>query len=304
MFKFLKRFQMPTLEKVVQEWLEINYADNAEKTRFDTRRRFERYVLPELGTKKINRITTDDIVCILKNYEQAAPRSVNRLFQQLVSVFDFADAKTGFALENPVKGSLKAVLRKQKSGEFNFIKPADMADFFRSLHRQKMKNDARAALLLLIFTALRRQEVCNAHWSEMDLDNAIWTIPANRMKTRHEHTVILSKPMVKMLRHLQLNTRGDAVFNVNANTLLRHIKAASGDITLHGFRKTFSTYANESGLWSIDAIEATLSHKLQGVRGVYNKAQYLEERKKLMNWYAKELNKWGARHIIAQVFRE
>ena len=149
----------------------------------------------------------------------------------------------------------------------------------------------------------RPGELRNAEWAEFDLNAAIWTIPATRMKMRREHRKPLPKRAVKILNDLKKQTGdGKLVFPsvqsrskpMSENTLngaLRRLGFSKDVVTSHGFRATASTLLNESGNWSPDAIEAELAHVgADEVRRAYHRALYWEERTKMAEWWAKEID--------------
>lgn len=179
------------------------------------------------------------------------------------------------------------------------LMPSELPAFFKHIDKLgERKLQVKIAFLLLAYTALRRSEVMRADWLEINLTQAQWSIPAARMKMRNDHIVPLSPQVIALLKQLQRHTskqRGK-LFDVHACSPLYLCYAAGyrNRMTLHGLRKVFSTHAHESKLWSIDAIELQLAHLVPGVRGIYNKARHLDERRRLMIWYAAEVDKWRA----------
>lgn len=161
---------------------------------------------------------------------------------------------------------------------------------------------AVTAFWLIAYTAVRRGEAVNAAVSEFDFATATWTIPAARMKMRRPHVVPLAPDVVDLLsawlvERARRGISGDLLFGGIGGHRPLHVITQAGwrdKMTIHGFRKVFSTHAHESGLWSVDAIELQLAHIISGVRGVYNKAMLLDERRQLMIWYADEINRWRA----------
>jgi integrase len=152
------------------------------------------------------------------------------------------------------------------------------------------------------FCSSGRASFAGAEWAELDLDGAIWRIPANKMKRRQEHLVPLSRQAVELLRQLYpLTGAGLFVFpsaraasrymSENAVTAaLRRMGYEPGVMTAHGFRTMASTLLNELG-WESDAIERQLAHaERDGVRAAYNRAEYLAERRKMMQAWAAHLD--------------
>jgi len=149
----------------------------------------------------------------------------------------------------------------------------------------------------------RPGEVRQAEWSEIDFDKAIWTIPAARMKQRHPHRLPLSEQAVAILREAQaLSGGGHYVFPKlgsplkpmceNAiNGALRRMGYDRAEMTAHGFRTTASSLLNESGRWSADAIERTLSHADNNqVRGIYHRGTHWPERVEMAQWWSDHLD--------------
>jgi integrase len=162
----------------------------------------------------------------------------------------------------------------------------------------------RLALKLLLLTAARPGELRHAEWSEFDIEGAVWRIPAGRMKMRKPHAIPLSRQALAILAELRVLTGHGRLLlpntlnperPVSENTLQGALLRAGyerGEVTTHGFRSAFSTHANESGLWSADAIERSLAHSdPDAVRGIYHRGQHWAERAKLMAWWGDELDR-------------
>ena len=139
-----------------------------------------------------------------------------------------------------------------------------------------------------------------AEWPEFDLDAALWTIPASKMKTRRDHTVPLSRQAVAALRDLyRMTGRGRYLFPgigakqpvISENTINLTLSKIGyrGRLVGHGTRHTASTLLREHG-WTKDHVEVQLAHKEEGVSGIYNQAQYLPQRRAMMQWYADYLD--------------
>ncbi|WP_435891201.1 tyrosine-type recombinase/integrase [Meridianimarinicoccus marinus] len=152
------------------------------------------------------------------------------------------------------------------------IDPADVGAMMRAIEGFDGQPATRLALQLLAMTALRPGELRMAEWSEIDMNKAIWIIPADRAKMRRPHMVPLAPLALSKLRELQeLTGWGTYLFPsirsskrcMSENTLnaaLRRMGYSGDEMTAHGFRATFSTLANESGLWNADAIERARAH--------------------------------------------
>ena len=151
----------------------------------------------------------------------------------------------------------------------------------------------------------RPGELRHATWAEFNLEEAVWSIPAERMKMRRPHRVPLPKQAVELLEELKaLTGQGHYLFPslrsmhrpMSENTLnaaLRRMGYSGKEMTAHGFRATFSTLANESSLWNPDAIERTLAHvEANAVRRAYARGEHWEERVRLAHWWAGKVDEY------------
>ena len=145
---------------------------------------------------------------------------------------------------------------------------------------------------IIAYTFLRKGEAIKAKWEDIDLERRIWTIPKGNTKMRRDFIVPISKQVYEILSKFKTDKRSDFVFikpgravNTLKSIIATDIKNVYPKVHIHGFRSIASSILNEAG-WNPDAIERQLSHAPSGVRSVYNRAQYLEERIAMMQWYA------------------
>ena len=159
--------------------------------------------------------------------------------------------------------------------------------------------ETKIGLELLALMACRPGELRHATWPEFDLDVAIWSIPPERMKMRRPHRVPLPARCMELLAELQpltgagtyllpsLRTWKEPMSENTLNAALRRMGFTGEEMTSHGFRATFSTLANESGLWNPDAIERALAHiEANEVRRAYARGGHWEERVRMADWWA------------------
>lgn len=288
----------PKFRTVASKWLSTNLADCCAEVQYRAHRMFENWVYPDIGDLRVDQIKPTQIVSLAKKLEIQSPSGTRLLLQRLNKFFSYSKAM-GWIDHNPAEG-LNVVLAPIRKTEFAFLKAKEMPDFLAAICNQKQYNAEVVAFWLIAYTAVRRAEAVNAELAEFDFAEGLWTIPAERMKRRRAHIVPLSSQTINLLKNWIQNRKN---LGVNGNRLfgdmplhrpIEVIRKSGYELkmTLHGFRKVFSTHAHESGLWTIDAIELQLSHAIQGVRGVYNKAYLLDERRKLMQWYAEEIEEW------------
>ena len=208
---------------------------------------------------------------------------------------------TGRCTRDP-SGDLHGALTPHKKKNQAAVKPEELPELLKAIATYESIGDRQTqlALQLLALTFVRTNELIGALWDEIDTDNALWIIPATRMKMRNEHVVPLSHQALNILAELK-SIAGDSRYllpgrnpnkPISNNTLLFALYRLGykGKMTGHGFRAVASTALNESGLFSPDAIERQLAHgERNEVRGAYNRAEYLPERKRIMIWWSNHI---------------
>ena len=265
-------------------------------------RRLERDIFPWIGTKPIAAVTAPQLLAALRRVEErGALETAHRAHQNCGQIFRYAVA-TGRAERDPsadLRGALPPV---KETHHASITDPTRIGQLLRAMDGYEGTFIARAALRLAPLVFVRPGELRRAEWSEIDLDAAEWHIPAARMKMRAPHVVPLSKQAVAILRELHpLTGVGTLVFPgvrdikrpMSENTILAALRRMgySGDeMTGHGFRSMASTLLNEQG-WNRDAIERQLAHaERDSVRAAYNYAEFLPERRKMMQAWADYLD--------------
>lgn len=178
-----------------------------------------------------------------------------------------------------------------------------MGELLRSIDAYSGNLITRLAMQVSPHVMARPGELRHARWPEIDFENAVWKIPAERMKMRRPHTVPLSRQVVEYLTQLHEFTGPDGflfpAFHTSrrplsentVNQAFRRMGYTVGEVTAHGLRTTASTLLNESGKWSPDAIERSLAHAdTDSVRGTYNRGRYWEERVAMHHWWSDYLD--------------
>jgi integrase len=285
-----------TFEDVAREWLEKRTMHLASSTRSVKVKRLESYVFPSLGSMAIAEINAPDVLEMVRKVEKRGTLEIaKRLLQVTGQVFAYAIA-TGRATRNPVpdlRGALQTPVVKHRA----FLKEKELPEFLMKLELYDGHPQTKIALGLLLLTFVRTTELRAAKWEEIDWKKAEWRIPGSRMKMREEHIVPLSKQALALLKELQHHsgTRDYLFPNTHSangfmseNTMLYALYRMGyhSRTTGHGFRSTASTILNENGFRS-DVIEKQLAHsERDNVRAAYNHAQYLTERRDMMQWWA------------------
>jgi integrase len=187
------------------------------------------------------------------------------------------------------------------------VRPEELPDLLKAIseYDEIGGKQTRLALQLLAQTFVRTNELIGAEWTEFDLDQALWSIPAGRMKMKTEHLVPLSRQSLAILPELR-TLAGSSRFvfpgrnsnkPISNNTMLFALYRLGykGKMTGHGFRAVASTILNETGHFKPDVIERQLAHcERNEVRGAYNRAEYLPERKRMMQYWGDYLDKLNA----------
>ena len=291
-----------TLEAVSREWLKHQSARWAVVTLDRIRASLEADIFAELGSRPMAGIKPGEIMAAVKKVEaRGAPDQADRILQRVKAVYRWAVTHERIE-SNPMLDLVPSeILKPRQVTHRPALADKDLPEFLRKLEAYDGDTHTVQALRLLMLTATRPGETRGALWAEFDLDAALWTIPAERMKMRNEHRVPLSRQAVEVLRTMQpLSGGGALVFpspfypskSLSENTFNSALARMGykGSATAHGFRALFSTVANECN-WNPDAIERQLAHiERNGVRAAYHRSTYLDDRIKLMQWWADYLD--------------
>ncbi len=257
-------------------------------------------ILPALGDKPITEISPRDCAALQEKIEaRGATNTRDKIRVALRQIFSQAIAR-GLCEVNPASELVTIATKKPRAKPYPHLLEAELPAFLLALRNSTSRTPARTATWLCLWTASRPGMVRWAEWTEIDLEAALWTIPAAKMKTRRDHVVPLSRQALEALRELhRLTGRGRYLFPgigakqpvISENTInltLRKI-GYRGRLVGHGTRHTASTLLREHG-WHRDHVEAQLAHKEEGVAGIYNQAQYLPQRRAMMQWYCDYLD--------------
>jgi integrase len=291
-----------SFEAVAREWFQ-KFARNWVPAHAEiVIHRIQADVFPWIGSRPIAEITAVELLEVLRRIEaRGAVSTAHRIKQICGQIFRYAIA-TGKASRD-LSADLRGALAPERERHFGALtKPSDVAGLIRAIDGYQGSFIVRCALRFTALTFARPGEIRKAEWSEIDLAEALWRIPAERMKMRREHLVPLSRQAVEVLRELHpLTGIGRYVFPngrvisrpMSENAIvaaLRYMGYERGQMTAHGFRTLASTLLNEQG-WSADAIERQLAHaERDEVRGSYNRAEYLDERRRMMQSWADYLD--------------
>ncbi|WP_244889143.1 tyrosine-type recombinase/integrase [Roseivivax marinus] len=262
----------------------------------------ETYVFPRMGRISVSEVSTADVLAVLTPIWLSKPETARRVRQRIATVMKWAVAQ-GWRQDNPADTISAALPRQEKGQEPRKSLPyADLPRFMADLRAAKAGDLTKLALELVILTACRSGEVRLAHWDEIDLDRAEWTIPAERMKAKKAHRIPLSDRAVAVLTEAKaLGARmGDTsglVFPgtkagkpISDMTLTKLVKAMGYDVHVHGFRSTFKVWAQERTNMPREVTEAALAHTIQNkAEAAYARSDLFEKRVKLMRSWEVQL---------------
>jgi integrase len=291
-----------TFQAIAREWLALQEKKMASATFAKAKTTLETLVFPWLGTMPIATITAPDLLAVLKRIEaRGAHETAHRTKARCGQVFRYAIA-TGRATRDPaadLRGALAPVVSRNHA---SITDPGRVADLLRTIENYSGQLATRCALRLAPLLFVRPGELRHAEWTEIDFDAAEWRIPAGKMKMGEEHIVPLPTQAVAILRELEpLTGRGRYLFpglrtasrpmsENTVNAALRRMGYDKDTMTGHGFRAMASTRLNEMG-WKPDVIERQLAHAERNkVRAAYNRAQYMAERRTMMQAWADYLD--------------
>ncbi|MFY9241367.1 MAG: integrase arm-type DNA-binding domain-containing protein, partial [Roseovarius sp.] len=259
------------------------------------------------GARPITDITPPMILDCLRRVEAKGNyETARRLRSKIGAVFRYAVAN-GVAETDPTYALRGALIAPTVTPRAAILDPVELGGLLRAIDAFHGQATTRIGLQLLALLVQRPGELRHATWDEFDTDTRIWTIPTARMKMRRPHRVPLADQAITLLEELRyLTGSGTYLFPslrswqrpMSENTLnaaLRRIGYSSDEMTAHGFRASFSTLANESGLWNPDAIERALAHvEGNAVRRAYARGEHWDERVRLADWWAGYLDKLRA----------
>ncbi len=298
-----KRHETQTFGVIAEDWLEklsvdVKHGKRARATLKRSRWLLTRYLIPRLGRRPIRVIQPSELLVVLKQMELRGLRNApRRALQKCGQLFRYAVGLG--AAERDITADLAGLLERVTTEHHAAITdPRQLGRLLRSIDRFDSNTVTGIALRLAPLVFVRPVELATAEWVHIDLRIAEWRIPAERMKMRRPHLVPLSRQALALLRAAHnLSPGGPYVFPATRdwsqpmcasalNSALRRLGYRHDEMTAHGFRTTASTFLSELG-YREDVIERQLAHSMRGrLRSIYNHAQYLSERREMMQAWA------------------
>ncbi|MGE6221079.1 tyrosine-type recombinase/integrase [Nubsella zeaxanthinifaciens] len=299
-----------TFKKIAIEWHEINKPQWQPRYAATILHRLEKYAFPDLGDISITLIRSSNVLDCLKKIDVHAPEMARRVKQLISHVFLYAMSTD--RAEKDVTASLRHALRKYKKSRYHSLDLSILPKFLFDVYENKVKlhRQTYLALKFMMLTFVRTQEMMWAKWTEFDFDNALWIIPAERMKMKQPHIVPLSRQSLEILNELRLlNGRREHVFPsiyrpmipMCKGTVLVAVKRLgySGLMTGHGFRALALGVLKEKLKYSHEVADRQLAHAPRSsVDRAYDRAKFLDDRIVMMQKYADYLDETLAKERL------
>jgi integrase len=257
-----------------------------------------------IGRFPVTEIQPADVLAVLKRVEAKGNlETARRMLQFAGAVLRYAVATARLA-SDPTRDLRGALIAPRVKHHGALLKPVEVGGLLRAIDGYDGHYITRAALQISPHVFVRPGELRHATWQEVDLEAAVWTIPAEKMKMRREHHVPLSCQAVTILQSLKsaqgertglifpsIRSTARPMSENTVNAALRRLGYTTDQMTAHGFRSTASTLLNESGKWSADAIERALAHgDANQIRGSYNRGEFWDERVRMAQWWSDYLD--------------
>jgi len=288
----------PTFEAVMRDWLKAKLPTLSNgKHQIQVANTLERYALPFLGKLPIDAIPRSELVKVVRAAQEGGKiETGHRVASRISAVFDYAQ-DTGLIEQHGAAGLTRVLVARKTKKPMASIPPEEAGALMRAIDGYD-DSVTRLGLLLLAHTFVRVGELRGMLWGELKEGGAVWVVPETRMKMRMPHVVPLSRQAQSILAKLrEMSGDGALVLDspihpghpLSENTFLFALYRLGyrGRMTAHGFRALASTVLNERSGFPHDVIERQLAHKeTDVVRAAYNRAEYLTQRRELMQWWS------------------
>ena len=290
-----------TLEHISAKWLEVKKSTVSPNHAEDIWRSLELHIFPSIGKVPIHKIIAIKTIEIIEPISAKGNLdTVKRLCQRLNEIMIYS-VNTGLIQANPLSGISKAFKTPVKQ-HLPTLKPEQLPTLMQTLAIANIKITTRCLIEWQLHTMVRPSEASGARWDEIDFNNKLWNIDAERMKSKKNHSVPLTKQSLMLLELMQtISLESDYIFpsdrnskkhtnSQTANTALKRM-GFKNQLVAHGLRSLASTILNDEG-FDGDIIEAALAHTGGNeVRNAYNRADYIKRRIPLMKWWSEYIDK-------------
>lgn len=261
-------------------------------------RYLEKDILPFIGIKLVGDVTTEDVRNVIwRKKDHGFDAAAGQIRGVMKRLMDYA-VTCGLAPSNPVLALPMRHVHKAHSRD-RTLSPEEIRIFLNAVLSSNVRRQFKVALRLILMTMVRKSELMLARWSDVHFEHAEWHIPIANSKTGKPHIVYLSHQAIKLFRELEglasgselvMPGRGSMTKPFALNGLNQALKIAlQGQeipaFTVHDLRRTASTLLHENG-WPSDVVEKALNHTTGGVRGIYNRAKYAEQRREMLQFWS------------------
>jgi integrase len=254
------------------------------------------YAFPFIGDRRVDQVDTTEILNVLSSIWVTKPETARRVRQRMATVLDWAKVRQFRSGENPVEGVSMALPRQpDRKKHFSALPYSDVSQFVANLPTSGINEPAMLAFEFLILTAARTNEVLGATWEEVDLDQGVWTVSPERMKSGRAHRVPLAPRCVEIIQRLrEIGGNNVLVFpgrsldrSLSSMVFLMALRRMGVAVTTHGFRSTFRDWAAEQTNFSREVCELALGHVIKDkVEAAYRRGDLFDKRRKLMETWA------------------
>ncbi|WP_417605149.1 integrase domain-containing protein [Oceanimonas baumannii] len=288
-----------TFSSISESWMALKKTRVTADHAFDIWRSLERDVLPLIGDLPITAVKAQTVITALQPVQSRGNlETLKRLIQRINEIMTYA-VNSGFIDANPVAG-VRQVFQQPKKKHMPSITPEQLPELMSALATARINLQTQRLIEWSLHTMSRPGEAAGARWAEIDYDEKLWRIPGNRMKAGREHIVPLTHQSLAILEFMQpISGHREFIFpgvknpkvpmnSQTANMALKRM-GFGGTLVAHGLRSLASTALNEQG-FEPDLVEAALAHiDKNEVRRAYNRATYIERRKKMMEWWSDKI---------------
>ncbi len=295
-----------TFEKVASEWLGSRKGRSADATIEDYRNKLENQILPTFAKLSIKRITRPECIAFMRSHEKRAPEQARKLLMVMRMVFEYAIDMDWMEDSNPARSSKNTTTNHSSKSlpslkDWNLVPP-----FLVAVTENKCRGEYQTniAVKLAALTFVRASSLVSARWVDIDFDNKLWTIPADKMKGKREHITPMSDPVIELFMKLkQINgdeeycfysPRGKKYPYLNPSSPNHHIKNLGGEfegkLVTHGLRAMAMTHGREKLKYDFEVIDLQLGHlRRDKIRKAYDRTSFIKERTDFMDDWAELL---------------
>lgn len=288
-----------TLKSVASDWFDVKKTTIAETTSKSLWRNFDKHLFPKLGHRPIDKLLAPEVIEVLKPLaNRGTLETTSKIIGHLNEVMTYA-VNTGRLHHNPLAG-IRSAFETPKAINMPTLRPEELPELMEKLSYASIKITTRCLIEWQLHTMVRPNEAAGTKWEEIDFENGLWNVSAERMKMKKTHSVPLTPQTIEILERMKsISGHREYVFpsdrypnkpsnSQTANMALKRMGFA-GRLVAHGMRALASTTLNEQG-FDGDVIEAALAHQEQNeVRRAYNRAEYIERRKVIMSWWSEHI---------------